>query len=217
MLFGRLCEARNERGHAGHTRVLPLELHLLPPLLEDSREGVLLLLGKVVRHAETLADRRGVFVLDHECSLGAREKQEAGDIHVLGGQHEVEEDVLLHLHEVGIELQRAAFLKAVRLQGRLNLREGRILVVGHVLAQLRHQALLERQANRILDALLQHCGPEIRGDARCLCGQAEYSTIATLQGDRPTLQLIGATDRTGGEGEVPQDVVQVASHLTGGS
>ena len=64
----------------------------------------LLLGAKVVGDVEGAADLLGGLALDHGGDGGAREVEEGLDVHVVGGEDELEEEDLLDVDEVGVPL-----------------------------------------------------------------------------------------------------------------
>ena len=62
----------------------------------------LLLRTEVVLDVERLSDFLGGLALDHRGHFGAREVEERGDVHVVGGQNQLEEHFLLAVDERGV-------------------------------------------------------------------------------------------------------------------
>ena len=65
---------------------------------------IFLLGSKVILDVESFADLLGRFALDHICNGLAADIQESFDVHVIGSEDDLEEHLLVNLHELLIPL-----------------------------------------------------------------------------------------------------------------
>lgn len=99
---------------------------LLGPLVLPA-DLLLLLGGEVVLDVERLADLLGRFALDHVCDSLAADIEKSLDVHVVGSEDDLEEHLLVDLHELLVPLFNVGGLLAV--VGILILGGGGVLLV----------------------------------------------------------------------------------------
>mmetsp|Transcript_80807 Transcript_80807/g.174673 ORF Transcript_80807/g.174673 Transcript_80807/m.174673 type:complete len:209 (-) Transcript_80807:172-798(-) len=200
---------RSRCQHAGIDDVAPAEPAwiseeaLLPlPVHEPAAHHLLLLRRHVVDVSELFPKRVRRFAPDEVRRPGPGQPQEARDIQDAGRQHEIEDVVEGHAHELRVPLQDPALDEIVAPQGRRDLGRWRVTVELHVLDRLLHNLLLEGQGELLLHAHGQRDLQEALRHTCRLGADPERRAIRGPQRQRRPLQLL-RTRRGGREAASP--------------